>query len=340
MWALSFKSHSLPSQKRNGFTIVELLIVVVVIAILAAITIVAYNGIQNRAKMSAVQQAVNQANKKVLSYAVVNADQYPADLETAGITNDSTTYQYSVNNTASPKTFCITATNGTFSYYISNAATNPQPGACPGQSNGGAELITNLATNTTFKTAATGVGASGTGGQSSFNAIVPTGGPTNGPFYRRSYSAASTSFGNGSDIITMGGSYSGGVAPASPGQVFTASAYVRSSKAQIVRSQIQFLNSMSTGAGAKAGNDISLLPNVWTRVSVTSDPASSTAVSVRVDLDGGVGPVQWANNDTIDYTMIMLTSGSTLYNFADGDSSGWAWTGAANASTSIGSPIN
>ena len=36
--------------KRLGFTIVELLIVIVVIGILAAITVVAYNGIQNRAR--------------------------------------------------------------------------------------------------------------------------------------------------------------------------------------------------------------------------------------------------------------------------------------------------
>jgi prepilin-type N-terminal cleavage/methylation domain-containing protein len=33
----------------SGFTIVELLIVIVVIAILAALSVVAYNGIQNRA---------------------------------------------------------------------------------------------------------------------------------------------------------------------------------------------------------------------------------------------------------------------------------------------------
>jgi prepilin-type N-terminal cleavage/methylation domain-containing protein len=36
--------------KQNGFTIVELLIVIVVIGVLAAITIVAYNGIQQRAR--------------------------------------------------------------------------------------------------------------------------------------------------------------------------------------------------------------------------------------------------------------------------------------------------
>lgn len=48
-------AHS--TNKLRGFTIVELLIVIVVIAILASISIVSYNGIQNRAKATAATSA-------------------------------------------------------------------------------------------------------------------------------------------------------------------------------------------------------------------------------------------------------------------------------------------
>lgn len=58
----------LPLQQR-GFTIVELLIVIVVIGILAAITIVAYNGIQARAKDSRVQSDIQAVAKKIELYA-------------------------------------------------------------------------------------------------------------------------------------------------------------------------------------------------------------------------------------------------------------------------------
>jgi len=54
--------------KQKGFTIVELLIVVVVIAILAAITVVAYNGISQRSRYSIMQQDIATMNKAILMY--------------------------------------------------------------------------------------------------------------------------------------------------------------------------------------------------------------------------------------------------------------------------------
>lgn len=51
-----------------GFTLVELLIVIVIIAILAAITIVAYNGIQARARDSVRKSDVAQITKALQTY--------------------------------------------------------------------------------------------------------------------------------------------------------------------------------------------------------------------------------------------------------------------------------
>ncbi len=52
-------------QTHTGFTIVELLIVIVVIAILAAISVVAYTGVQNRANDTAVQSDISNLAKKI-----------------------------------------------------------------------------------------------------------------------------------------------------------------------------------------------------------------------------------------------------------------------------------
>ena len=55
---------------------------IVVIAILAAISIVAYNGIRERARASAAPSALSQAAKKLSLYAIDNGSAYPADSAT------------------------------------------------------------------------------------------------------------------------------------------------------------------------------------------------------------------------------------------------------------------
>lgn len=54
-------------QKQPGFTIVELLIVIVVIGILAAITVVAYNGIQNRSRNTKIESDLMMLQKAIIA---------------------------------------------------------------------------------------------------------------------------------------------------------------------------------------------------------------------------------------------------------------------------------
>lgn len=93
------------AQKTNrGFTIVELLIVIVVIAILAAITIVAYGGIQNRANDSAVSSDLAMIAKKAALYQAEN-DQYPlpSDLSALGLKVSKGSY----NTTDNALVYCV-----------------------------------------------------------------------------------------------------------------------------------------------------------------------------------------------------------------------------------------
>ncbi len=68
----------------DGFTTVELLIVIVVIAILAAISTVAYTGIQGRARDSGRISMVNNIAKALEIYRIDNG-QYPAINDGSGL---------------------------------------------------------------------------------------------------------------------------------------------------------------------------------------------------------------------------------------------------------------
>lgn len=65
--------------RSSGFTLVELLIVIVVIAILASITVVAFNGIQSRAKQAKILAAVDAYADAFELYKLDNNDALPVD---------------------------------------------------------------------------------------------------------------------------------------------------------------------------------------------------------------------------------------------------------------------
>ncbi|MNQ07667.1 Type II secretion system protein G precursor [compost metagenome] len=88
-------------QQQLGFTIVELLIVIVIIGILAAITIVAYNGIQNRANDTTIKSDLANIAKQLETIkAVSSSSTYPTTTELASnkLSASKNVYEKSRNN--------------------------------------------------------------------------------------------------------------------------------------------------------------------------------------------------------------------------------------------------
>jgi len=106
-------------QGAHGFTIVELLIVVVIIAILASVTVVAYSGISGRANDASVKSDLANIAKKLETYRVDN-DKYPLATN-AGLISAMNGYRINTSayttTTTRNLTYC-TSTTGTPVYAI------------------------------------------------------------------------------------------------------------------------------------------------------------------------------------------------------------------------------
>jgi general secretion pathway protein G len=111
-------TYQLPSTK-SGFTIVELLVVIVVIGILAAITIVSYTGISSRANIAVMQSDLSNSADQLKIYQTYNGS-YPTTLDSnycplTPIANTTLCLKASPNNTytytSDGTTFALTETN-------------------------------------------------------------------------------------------------------------------------------------------------------------------------------------------------------------------------------------
>ncbi len=309
------------SKYRSGFTIVELLIVVVVIAILAAITIIAYNGITGKAKASAAASAAESAVKKVHVYTLSNGDQLPADLATAGVTDQGgTTFQYRTNTSVVPQYFCVTATANSISYFANNTdQTTPKLGACPGHGANGATTVTNRAVNPQLL---------GTSGPVDF--INTTA--------QQIATVSSTKYAQGQAVTTAIATLSL-IPPSdrwaiSAGQSTFTRVTVRNpnggSRAYYVA--LRFYDGAGTYLTGSGSSPATIAAGSTATFTISGTaPANTASVGISVSRDASVTP---AAGDLIQVTNVWLSDRDAT--FATGDSPGWAWNGAANNSTSSG----
>jgi 6-phosphogluconolactonase len=117
----------------SGFTIVELLVVIVVIGILASLSIVSYTGISNQSVIATMQSDLSSAYSQIKMFQVLDpAGNYPTAINcpTPGPTeiclnpSGSSTYSdYFYNNSTDPKTFKLVETNGSLTYFIKEGST-------------------------------------------------------------------------------------------------------------------------------------------------------------------------------------------------------------------------
>lgn len=315
MWANS---------QQRGFTIVELLIVIVIIAILAAITVVAYNGITQRAQQSAAQSLANQALKAISVYAATNDGTYPADLASANLTSPD--LQYTVNNAATPKTFCLTATNGTQSYFVSDSQSTPQAGGCAGHGQGGQAPVTNLVKMPAPLTGDYGAWTqyNSAGGYTMTNNANANGSRN---AWRMTLGAAGMPGGNSA---TIGYEYQGTGIQVTAGTTVYPSIHVRANKAGNYSIWCTFWN-VTTSTGSCPQTVVAVSANTWTRLGGTAVtvPASSDRMTIRVAYISGT---TWAAGDWWEATMASTAPGA----YADGNTTNWVWNGTVGKSTSTG----
>ena len=306
---------------REGFTIVELLIVVVIIAILAAITIVAYNGIQKRAQAAAISTALNQASKKIRMYQVDNGT-FPATLANAGISDADVTYQFA----GTTNTYCITGTQGSASMYVSDTQPNPIPGGCPGHGQGGVAAVTNIAVNPSFETNISSVGYMGGAG-------------TDSTYIRASDWAASGTYSikitkTLSAATAKGVRVNSSVAVAA-GDVVAWTATVRNNSASSKSFSLYAERSVPTYAGLYGSTCTAVSANATLKL--TGQTTITAANEGQVNF--GVLPcgTTFQIGESYSADAFMVVKNQALpSSYSDGSSANWVWNGSAHASSSTG----
>ncbi len=103
-------------KSRSGFTIVELLIVIVIIGVLASVTIVAYNGVQRSAKLSVAKSDLSILSKKSALSNITNGSFPNTPAEISTLFKDTNMFENT--RVAAQKSFVICSFTSGMTYTI------------------------------------------------------------------------------------------------------------------------------------------------------------------------------------------------------------------------------
>ncbi len=138
--------YHLPSTN-SAFTIVELLVVIVVIGILAAITIVSYTGISQKAVVSSLQSDLGSA-KKQLSLYYTDHSSYPTSI-------DATTNCPKDSGGTPDTNYCLKPSSGNAYTYLPNNTTNATDYSLYASNSSNSSLYYRISTTTALSSALT-----------------------------------------------------------------------------------------------------------------------------------------------------------------------------------------
>lgn len=313
----------------QGFTIVELVMVIIIIAIVATLVTSVFRGAQDRSNAAQVQSDLKNA-KLELDTIAADTGVYPTT--TNGLTkSEGTEYEINVNNNGEYPTFCLTASKGNISYRITDSTT-PERGSCAGHSSDGYAVVTNLLTNPSVEVNDGSYRWFGTSPGAGTNQRLNGIGLNGGYGMKKTWTVSP---GTSSDA----GFYWHYPTPTA-GKTYTCSAHAAASVNQQMRARIEYFDSTNARFNNTMGTSQSVTANVLTRLSVTGTvPVGTVKINCAVEVTAGASYVNFAPGNSMWADAAMLTEGSTLYMYADGSSENWVWDGTPHASTSHGPGI-